>query len=96
MTGGKLRVDGLHVTKAAFALRPGMTLTFPQARQIRVIRVEHLATRRGPAPEAQALYTDLTPEQDTRVPPNPRYEGKGRPTKKDRRSLRLSGDTPLD
>lgn len=73
-----------------------MTLTFPQARRIRVIRVEKLATRRGPAPEAQTLYTDLTPEQETSVPRNPRFEGKGRPTKKDRRNLGLSGQPPLE
>jgi ribosome-associated heat shock protein Hsp15 len=73
-----------------------MTLTFPQAERIRVVRVEHLASRRGPAPEAQDLYTDLTPETGTDVPANPRFEGKGRPTKKDRRSLRLSGLPPLE
>lgn len=84
------------MSKPAFALRPGMTLTFPQAREIRVIRVETLATRRGPAPEAQALYTDLTPPREADVPANPRFEGKGRPTKKDRRSLGLSGRPPLE
>ena len=89
-------MDGAHVTKPAFALRPGMTLTFAQARQIRLIRVEKLAIRRGPAPEARTLYTDLTPPDETDVPPNPRYEGKGRPTKKDRRSIRLSGPGTLE
>ncbi|MBT8416602.1 MAG: RNA-binding S4 domain-containing protein [Silicimonas sp.] len=96
VASGKLRVDGAHVSKPAFALRPGMTLTFPQARRVRVIRVDNLAARRGPAPEARTLYTDLTPAPETEVPANPRYEGKGRPTKKDRRSMGLSGRPPLD
>lgn len=86
VTGGHLRIDGERVAKAAYAIRPGMTLTFPQAKRIRVVRVEALATRRGPAPEAQTLYSDLTPDVE-RPPPAPEYEGKGRPTKKDRRKL---------
>lgn len=95
VSGGHVRVDGVRVSKPAFALRPGDTLTFPQARRIRVIRVEHLAKRRGPAPEAQALYLDLTPVEDA-APANPRFEGKGRPTKKDRRSTDLSKRWPLE
>jgi ribosome-associated heat shock protein Hsp15 len=96
VSGGKLRVDGAHVTKPAFSLRAGMTLTFPQAGRVRVVGVEKLAVRRGPATEAQTLYTDLSPEPETDVPANPRFEGKGRPTKKDRRSLGLSAPDRLE
>ena len=96
VAAGHVRADGERVGKASFALRPGITLTFPQARRIRVIRVEALATRRGPAPEAQALYTDLTPPPRDEPPPNPRYEGKGRPSGKDRRNARLSGKGILE
>lgn len=96
VSGGHVRVDSTRVSKPAHPLRPGVTLTFPQARRIRVIRVEALATRRGPAPEALALYTDLTPEPEDRLPPNPKFEGKGRPSKKDRRNARLSRDRPLE
>ena len=97
VSGGHVRVDGVRVSKPAHALRPATTLTFPQAKRIRVIRVEALATRRGPAPEAQALYTDLSPpEPEEKLPPNPRFEGKGRPTKKDRRNARLSKGTTLE
>lgn len=96
VSGGHVRVDGVRVSKPAHALRAGVTLTFPQAREIRVIQVDCLATRRGPAPEAQALYTDLTPPPKDTLPPNPRYEGKGRPTKKDRRNARLSKGTLLE
>lgn len=77
---GHLRIEGDRATKASAAVRPGQTLTFPQSRRIRVVRVEALATRRGPASEAQTLYIDLTPDTP---PPAPRVGP--RPTKKDRR-----------
>ncbi len=89
VTAGKLRVNGTRISKPATAVGPGDTLTFPQAREIRVVRLIAIGTRRGPAPEAQALYSDLTPPQKD-VPPNPRFEGKGRPGKKDRRNADLS------
>jgi ribosome-associated heat shock protein Hsp15 len=56
---GQVRIDGEKVTKAHAAVRPGHVLTFPQARDIRVVRVVALGTRRGPAVEAQTLYDDL-------------------------------------
>ena len=94
VSGGHVRVDGVRVSKPAHALRPGVTLTFPAGQAgIRVsVEVIALATRRGPAPEAQALYIDLDTARRRKndLPPNPRYEGKGRPTKKDRRNARLS------
>ena len=96
VAGGHVRVDGQRVSKPSFALRPGHVLTFRKAREIRVIRVDSLAKRRGPAPEAQALYTDLAPPADDNVPRAPRFEGKGRPTRKDRRNARLYGDPSLD
>ena len=93
-----MRVDGTKVSKPAHALRVGVTLTFLQARRVRIIQVDALAQRRGPASEAQALYTDLTPPEEMKetLPPNPKFEGKGRPTKKDRRNARLSGMPPLE
>lgn len=72
-----------------------MTLTFPQARLVKVIRVRSLADRRGPAKEAQTLYEDMSPVEDP-VPRNPRFEGKGRPSGKERRNARLSGYGQLD
>ena len=89
VSGGHVRVDGTRVSKPAHALKPDVTLTFPQARRIRVIQVDALATRRGPAPEAQTLYTDLTPPEEDR-PPQAQIERTGRPSKKDRRNARLS------
>jgi len=96
VAAGGVRVDGTKVSKPSHSLRPGVTLTFAQARRVRVVRVESLAVRRGPAPEAQGLYLDLSPPPENDHPPNPRFEGKGRPTRKDRRNARLSGLGPLD
>lgn len=87
--GGHVRVNGHIARKPAHSVGPGDVLTFVQARIVRVVRIENLGDRRGPAPEAQTLYTDLTEKQD-KPPPNPRYEGKGRPDKRERRALDLS------
>ena len=79
---GHLRIDGDRVTKPARSISGGETLTFPQGRRIRVVRINAVATRRGPAPEAVELYTDLTPPEE----PKPARVGP-RPTKKDRRDM---------
>ncbi len=89
VSGGHVRVNGNRVQKTAHAVAPGDVLTFPQGRVVRVVRIEALGERRGPAPEAQALYFDMTEKKDT-PPRNPGFEGKGRPTKKERRALDLS------
>ena len=51
-----VRVDARRVSKPGATIRPGDTLTFSQAREVRVVRVTALPDRRGPAPEAQACY----------------------------------------
>jgi ribosome-associated heat shock protein Hsp15 len=90
---GRLRINSEHVAKPAQTVRPGDVLTFPQGGRIRVIRIEALGTRRGPAPEARALYTDLDETAPTRksdpkpAPPVERETGTGRPTKKERREI---------
>ena len=88
VSGGHVRVNGSKIAKASFAVGAGDVLTLPQGNRIRVVRVVQLGTRRGPTPEAQTLYEDLTEVKDD-VPPAPRYEGKGRPTKRDRRMIDL-------
>ncbi|WP_028092985.1 RNA-binding S4 domain-containing protein [Pseudodonghicola xiamenensis] len=89
VTAGHVRVNGARAEKPSHAVAPGDVLTLVQPRVVRVIRVEALGLRRGPATEARTLYTEL---QETREesPPNPAYEGKGRPSKRDRRALDLS------
>jgi ribosome-associated heat shock protein Hsp15 len=92
---GKLRASGELVSKAHHKLKPGDVLTFPQGRHVRVIKVVSLASRRGPATEAQALYEDLKPPSaESRLPktanprtPAGRVPGTGRPTKQDRRAI---------
>ncbi|GFE65743.1 hypothetical protein KIN_28170 [Litoreibacter roseus] len=89
-----MRINGEKTDKAAAKIGPGDTLTFPQGSIIRVVEVVLCGARRGPAPEAQTLYLDKTPPQES-VPKSPGFDGKGRPTKKDRRSLDLSRRGPL-
>lgn len=95
---GKLRLNEKVVRKAHYGLRVGDVLTFPRGPHIRVVRVVGLGTRRGPAPEAQALYDDLDPPQArNKDGPRPvqqarREPGSGRPTKRERRETdRLKG-----
>ena len=92
VSGGHVRVNGQKVSKPATQVGPGDVLTFPQGHQVRVVRIDALPERRGPAPEAQTLYHDMT-EWREKDPAAPRFEGKGRPTKKDRRTLDLNRAT---
>jgi len=57
--GGHLRIDGRPTTRAHAEVRVGQVLSFPLHDKVRVVRVEALPSRRGPASEAQACYTDL-------------------------------------
>lgn len=94
VTEGGVRVNGTRVSKPSASVGVGDTLTFAQGRQIRVVEVAALGSRRGPAPEAQALYVDRSPSPVPRPEPAPRFEGGGRPTKKDRRALDASREPP--
>jgi len=58
VSGGHVRVNSAKVAKPAHAVGPGDVLTFPQSRRVRVIRILALGQRRGPAPEARALYDE--------------------------------------
>ena len=94
-----VRVNSNPVSKPAFKITIGDVLTFTQNDDIRVIKVLAISDRRGPAPEAQALYEDLEPPQPKKRefrPENPKFEGKGRPTKKDRRALDPFGRKHLE
>ncbi|WP_235830143.1 RNA-binding S4 domain-containing protein [Algihabitans albus] len=98
----KLRLSGTVIDKAHAKLRIGDVLTFPQGDHVRVIKVLALASRRGPAPEAQALYEDLDPpsEQPALSATSGRSHGHpaaaARPGKRDRRKLLRfkASDTP--
>jgi ribosome-associated heat shock protein Hsp15 len=105
VSAGHVRLNGAKIAKPATSVGPGDTLIFQQSRETREIRIQALGARRGPAPEAQTLYEDLAPKlaPDTQaekprdiVPRSPRYEGKGRPTKKERRNALLYRPDMLD
>jgi ribosome-associated heat shock protein Hsp15 len=81
----RVRVNGTPVSKPARAVGAGDVLTFAKDDRVRVVRILACGTRRGPAPEAQALYDDLSEPAPEKQPPNPRYDGGGRPTGRDRR-----------
>jgi ribosome-associated heat shock protein Hsp15 len=89
---GHVRVNCERVTKTHGAIRAGDVLTFPQGRDIRVVKVVDLGSRRGPATEAVGLYEDLTPPEEkvatqAREPAVAQREpGSGRPTKAERRA----------
>jgi len=91
VTGQGVRINGQRVTKSSAAVKPSDVLTFAQGEHIKVVRVLALGTRRGPAPEARALYEDLSPpplpkaERAMSAPSRPK--GAGRPTKAERRAI---------
>ena len=89
---GRIRLNAVRVTKPAQPVGAGDTLTFVAGGRVRVVRLLALGQRRGPAPEAQRLYDDLSPPAEPDAPPR----GGPRPTKKDRRSLDQSRRLPLD
>lgn len=97
---GKVRINTVRCEKANHAVKPGDVLTFVKERDVKVIEVVGIGVRRGPAPEAQQLYKDLSPppaptaKDDPAVPaPTAQREpGAGRPTKRERRDTdRLRG-----
>ena len=90
---GKLRVDGVVIKKAHFLARPYMVLTFSRGRQVHIVKILVLGSRRGPATEAKTLYEDLSPPlspKSTKANSSAtliRPMGSGRPTKRERRRL---------
>jgi ribosome-associated heat shock protein Hsp15 len=84
----RVRVNRRVVSKPSAAVRVDDVLTFPQGERIRVVRVAALGTRRGPAPEAAALYEDLSPPPEgASAAAAHRAPGAGRPTKAERRAI---------
>lgn len=88
VAAGGVRLNANRVDKPSTSIKPGDGLTFALGLQVRVVRIVDLGTRRGPAPEAQALYDDLTPEL-----PTPAKRVGARPTKKDRRTMESHHET---
>ncbi len=57
---GAIRINRQPTVKPHARLRVGDVLTIPVHGVVRVLRVESLATRRGPAAEAGFLYADVS------------------------------------
>lgn len=91
--GGKVTING-HTAKPHKLIRAGDEVVISTADGKRILRVVGLAERRGPAPQAQALYEDHSPPPPPREPfMVPRRDpGSGRPTKRERRQLRRGFD----
>jgi ribosome-associated heat shock protein Hsp15 len=100
VAGGKVQVNG---TRA----KPAKQLLVGDGVRVRVgpyewlVRVRALSERRGPPKVAQALYEESAEGRSTRerlaelhkIAPAPAYQGKGRPTKKERREIERLEDS---
>ena len=60
--GGRIRIAGRVIDRAHAPVRIGDVLSFAQRGQVRVLRIENLPARRGPAAEARTSYSELTSE----------------------------------
>ena len=57
--GGRLRISGRIVDKAHAPVRIGDVLSFAVHGRVRVLRIEGLPRRRGPAAEARTFYMEV-------------------------------------
>ena len=98
--GGKVFVNGSRA-KRAKTLHVGDQVRVRRGPFEYLLTVRVLSEHRGPAAQAVTLYEEDPAgkaarerlAQQLRIAPNPAYEGKGRPTKRDRRELdRLRDD----
>lgn len=95
ISGGNIRISRNGATsraqKPSQMVRIGDTVTFARKDRIKIIEILALAARRGPAPEAAALYKDLSPPyikpEKSTATAFIRDSGSGRPTKRERRAL---------
>ncbi|MGH7673339.1 MAG: RNA-binding S4 domain-containing protein [Gemmatimonadales bacterium] len=94
VAGGKVHVHGVRA-KPAKQIRPGDTLRIRVGPHEWLVTVRVLSEQRGPPKAAQALYEE-SPEgraarerlaEQLKMAPAPAYQGKGRPTKKQRREI---------
>ena len=89
---GKLRVNSNKIIKPASKVKINDVLTINHINMVRIIQVQSLGSRRGPASEAQKLYNDLSGDmieasKIKSVSEKSKKETNKRPTKKDRRIL---------
>lgn len=94
--GAGVRVNGTRIAKPAYGVGAGDVLTFALGTRVVVVRVLALGTRRGPAPEARALYDDLSPPPPPPDLSRPVPAPGGRPDKRDRRRFPSATPDALD
>jgi ribosome-associated heat shock protein Hsp15 len=92
VTAGKVRVNRRRVSKPGRMVQAEDVVTVAVHGRVRVLKIRHLGTRRGPAKEAQCLYEDMSPPPPAGgpaapAPPGRREKGAGRPTKRERRRI---------
>jgi len=89
---GKLRVNSNKIIKPASKVKINDVLTINHVNTVRIIQIQSIGARRGPAIEAQALYNDLSADVTDAskikdVSEKSKKDTNKRPTKKDRRVL---------
>jgi len=94
VSGGKVEINGERA-KPSRIVRVGDQLTIRRGPYEWTIVVKQVARLRGPAPQAQQLYTE-TPESELKrqtiaaqlkLEQPPEFDAPGRPTKRDRRDM---------
>jgi ribosome-associated heat shock protein Hsp15 len=94
IAGGKVQVNGTRA-KPAKQLQVGDSLRIRIGPYEWLITVRTLSERRGPPKTAQTLFDESAEGRSARerlaelhkIAPTPTYQGKGRPTKKERREI---------
>ena len=88
---GAVRVNSERTIHTDHQVGEGDVLTMTVHTRLLVWKIVSPGTRRGPPPEAQGLYEDISPPPPPRAAAAPdfvtRDAGAGRPTKKDRRDI---------
>ena len=89
---GKLRVNSIKIIKPASKVKINDVLTINHVNTVRIIQIQSIGARRGPASEAQALYKDLSEDVTAAskikdISEKSKKDKNKRPTKKDRRIL---------
>ena len=103
VTGGKVHLNGRRVKPSA-DLHVGDDLRIVRGPYTFAVVVSRLAERRGSAKDAALLYEETDESREARElrriqlrdMPVPSYEGKGRPTKRERRKLERVRRRPPD
>ncbi len=92
--GGKVQLNGAR-TKRGKPVHAGDRLRVRIGPFEHALVVQHLSERRGSAADARRLYEETAESrgarerlaEQLRAAPSVRYEGKGRPTKRERRKI---------